>query len=97
MLVVGNELRSLERFERFLPLGDLGVELGKVGVAVAREVGLVLRRDRHQRVVDVLNGGLRQHRDRACSADCRRDARRPAEWSVDLGTSTGTMPCEQST
>ena len=62
MLVIGYELHALERFGFLLPLGNLGVELGEIGIAVAREFRLILRGERHQRVVDVLDRGLCQHR-----------------------------------
>ena len=62
VLVVGDKLHPFEGFGFLLPLGDLGVELGQVGVPVTGEVRLVLGSNRHQALVDVLDGGLGQHR-----------------------------------
>ena len=60
--MIGDELHTFERFGLPLPLGDLGVELCEIGVTVAGKLCLILGGKGHQRVVDVPDCGLRQHR-----------------------------------
>jgi len=62
LLVVGDEFETIESLGVGLPMGNLRVELGEVGIPIAREVRLVLRGNHHERLVNVLNGRLGQHR-----------------------------------
>ncbi len=62
MLVIGYELHPFERLAFLFPLGNLGIEFGEIGIAVAREFRLILRGEGYQGFVDVRDRGLRQHR-----------------------------------
>ena len=61
VIVVGNKLRAFEWRSLHFPFGDFCIEFGKVSIAVAREVCLMLRINGDQRVVNILDCRFRQN------------------------------------